>query len=190
MNKIAVFCGSSAGNDSVYSNQAYQLGQFLAKKHIELIYGGGSIGLMGAVANGALDHNGRVTGVIPAFLNEKEIAHDQLHSLIEVNSMHERKKKMHDLSEAVIALPGGYGTLEELFEMLTWGQLGLHQKPIALLNINGFYDPLRRLTDNMVEQGFLKQAYQDILLISNDIEQLIESMSQYNPPEAKRLSFK
>lgn len=189
MNKIAVFCGSSAGNDSVYSNQAYQLGKLLAKKNIELIYGGGSIGLMGAVANGALDHNGRVTGVIPGFLNEKEIAHDQLHSLIEVTSMHERKKKMHELSEAVIALPGAYGTLEELFEMLTWGQLGLHKKPIALLNINGFYDPLRQLTDNMVEQGFLKQVYQDILLISNDIEQLIGRMSQYIPPEAKRLDI-
>lgn len=189
MNKIAVFCGSSAGNDSVYSNQAYQLGKLLAEKNIELIYGGGSIGMMGAVANGALDHNGKVTGVIPGFLNEKEIAHDKLHSLIEVTSMHERKKKMHELSEAVIALPGGYGTLEELFEMLTWGQLGFHQKPIALLNINGFYDPLRQLTNNMVAQGFLNKTYQDILIIGNDIEQLIENMHQYIPPKAKKLDI-
>ena len=186
MKKIAVFCGSSAGNDFTYRDQAYQLGKTLAEKEIELIYGGGSIGLMGAVANGALEHKGKVTGVIPGFLNEKEIAHDKLDSLIEVDSMHERKKKMHELSEGVIALPGGYGTLEEFFEMLTWGQLGLHKKPVALLNINGFYDPLRKLTDNMVEEGFLKQAYLDLMIINNDIERLIEQMHQYIPPKTKK----
>lgn len=186
MKNIAVFCGSSAGNDSIYQDQAYQLGKTLAERKIELIYGGGSIGLMGAVANGALEHKGKVTGVIPGFLNEKEIAHDKLDSLIEVDSMHERKKKMHELSEGVIALPGGYGTLEEFFEMLTWGQLGLHKKPVALLNINGFYDPLRKLTDNMVEEGFLKQAYLDLMIINNDIERLIEQMHQYIPPKTKK----
>ena len=186
MKKIAVFCGSSAGNDSIYRDQAYQLGKTLAEKQIKLIYGGGSIGLMGAVADGALDHNGRVTGVIPEFLNEKEIAHDNLNELIEVGSMHERKKRMHELSEGVIALPGGYGTLEEFFEMLTWGQLGLHQKPVALLNINGFYDPLRQLIDNMVKQNFLQSSYQDIMIMNDDIEKLIEQMNQYVPPKTKK----
>lgn len=183
MKSITVFCGSSFGHDEIYKNQAILLGQTLAKKKIRLVYGGANVGLMGAIADGALHAGGEVTGVLPKFLQEKEIAHKHLTELILVESMHERKIKMNDLCEGVIALPGGYGTLEELFEMLTWAQLGLHKKPIALLNINGYYDCLTVLTKSMVGNGFLKQVNQDMLLISDDIEDLLNKMSAYKAPE-------
>ncbi|MRG48305.1 TIGR00730 family Rossman fold protein [Chitinophaga sp. SYP-B3965] len=183
MNSITVFCGSSFGYDEVYKTQATLLGQTLAKKKIRLIYGGANIGLMGAVADGALHAGGEVIGVLPKFLQEKEIAHEGLTELILVDSMHERKIKMNDLCEGVIALPGGYGTLEELFEMLTWGQLGLHKKPMALFNINGYYDSLNALTKTMVDSGFLKQLNKDMLLISDDIEDLLNKMAAYRAPE-------
>lgn len=183
MNSITVFCGSSFGYDEIYKTQATLLGEALAKKKIRLIYGGANIGLMGAVADGALNAGGEVVGVLPKFLQEKEIAHEGLTELILVDSMHERKIKMNDLCEGVIALPGGYGTLEELFEMLTWGQLGLHKKPIALFNINGYYDGLNNLTKTMVDNGFLKQLNKDMLLISDNIEDLLSKMSAYRAPE-------
>lgn len=183
MKSITVFCGSSFGHDEIYKNQATLLGQTLAKKKIRLVYGGANVGLMGAVADGALHAGGEVTGVLPRFLQEKEIAHKHLTELILVESMHERKIKMNDLCEGVIALPGGYGTLEELFEMLTWAQLGLHKKPIALLNINGYYDCLNIMTKTMVDNGFLKQVNQDMLLISDNIEDLLNKMSAYKAPE-------
>ena len=134
MKSVTVFCGSSMGTDPIYKSQAFLLGKTLAQQNIKLIYGGAKVGLMGAVADGALSENGKVIGVLPHFLGTKEIAHESLTELIRVESMHERKTKMSELSEGVIALPGGFGTLEELFEMLTWGQLGLHQKPIGILN--------------------------------------------------------
>jgi len=140
MNAIVVFCGSSPGKEEIYKSKAEQLGQTLAEENITLIYGGASVGLMGAVANGVLKNQGKAIGVIPEFLNTKEVAHTQLSELIQVESMHERKTKMSELCDGVIALPGGFGTLEELFEMLTWAQLGLHQKPIGILNVNGFYN--------------------------------------------------
>lgn len=146
MKSITVFCGSSFGYDEIYKTQATILGQTLAKKKIRLVYGGANVGLMGAVADGALHAGGEVVGVLPKFLQEKEIAHKHLTELILVDSMHERKIKMNDLCEGVIALPGGYGTLEEFFEMLTWAQLGLHKKPLALFNINGYYNGLEALT--------------------------------------------
>lgn len=182
MKSITVFCGSSFGSDDIFKEQAILLGQTLAKQNIQLIYGGADVGLMGAVADGALHENGKVIGVLPHFLQSKEIAHKNLTDLILVETMHERKTKMNDLCDGVIVLPGGYGTLEEFFEMITWAQLGLHKKPIGVLNIDGFYDDLIRLVQTMVDKGFLKQVNRDMLLISGSIEELLEKMRNYEAP--------
>lgn len=182
MKRITVFCGSSFGNEAIYKEQAKLLGQTLAKNNIELVYGGANVGLMGAVADGCLTEGGKVIGVLPDFLRSKEIAHTGLTELILVGSMHERKTKMNDLCDGVIALPGGFGTLEELFEMITWAQLGLHKKPIAILNINGFYDSLLELIQTMTDKGLLKEANQKMLLVSDDIEDLLDKMKNYTPP--------
>ena len=159
------------------------MGQILANENIGLVYGGADIGLMGAVANGALDSGGEVIGVLPKFLSSKEIAHHGLGELIIVDTMHERKAKMNALCDGVITLPGGFGTLEELFEMLTWGQLGLHKKPIGILNINGFYNELISLLTTMVTKGFLKEINREMVLVSNDIDNLLHQMKNYTPPE-------
>lgn len=182
MKSITVFCGSSFGSDRVFEEQATLLGQTLAKQNIQLIYGGAITGLMGAVADGALNAGGKVVGVLPHFLQSKEIAHKQLTELILVETMHERKTKMNDLCDGVIVLPGGYGTLEEFFEMITWAQLGLHKKPIAVLNIDGFYDDLIKLIQTMVDKGFLKQINRDMLLVSDNINELLEKMKNYEAP--------
>ena len=182
MNRITVFCGSSFGTEEIYKEQATLLGQTLAKQNIELVYGGANVGLMGAVADGVLNAGGKAIGVLPNFLRSKEIAHQGLTELILVESMHERKTKMNDLCDGVIALPGGFGTLEELFEMLTWAQLGLHKKPIAILNINGFYDSLIELTETMVEKGLLKDVNQKMLLVSDNIDDLLDQIKNYIPP--------
>ena len=182
MKRITVFCGSSFGTEEIYKQQATLLGQTLAKQNIELVYGGANVGLMGAVADGILKEGGKAIGVLPNFLRSKEIAHLGLTELILVESMHERKTKMNDLCDGVIALPGGFGTLEELFEMLTWAQLGLHKKPIAILNINGFYDALIELTKVMVEKGLLKEANQQMLLVSDNIDNLLDQMKNYVAP--------
>lgn len=182
MKSITVFCGSSFGSDDVFKEQATLLGQTLAKHNIQLIYGGADVGLMGAVADGALNAGGKVIGVLPHFLQSKEIAHKQLTELILVETMHERKTKMNDLCDGVIVLPGGYGTLEEFFEMITWAQLGLHKKPIAILNIDGFYDDLIKLVQTMVDKGFLKQINREMLLIGDNIDELLEMMRNYKAP--------
>lgn len=182
MKRITVFCGSSFGTDEIYAAQATLLGQALAQQNIELVYGGANVGLMGAVADGILNAGGKAIGVLPIFLRSKEIAHLGLTELILVESMHERKTKMNDLCDGVIALPGGFGTLEELFEMLTWAQLGLHKKPIAILNIHGFYDALIELTKVMVEKGLLKDVNQQMLLVSDNIDDLLDQMKNYIPP--------
>ncbi|CEJ70289.1 LOG family protein YvdD [Chryseobacterium oranimense G311] len=182
MKNITVFCGSSFGSDDIYKEQATLLGKTLAKQNIQLIYGGADVGLMGAVADGALNEGGKVTGVLPHFLQSKEIAHKNLTELIIVETMHERKTKMNDLCDGVIVLPGGYGTLEEFFEMITWAQLGLHTKPIGILNIDGFYDDLIKLVQTMVDKGFLKQINRDMLLISDSINELLDKMRNYQAP--------
>jgi uncharacterized protein (TIGR00730 family) len=182
MKRITVFCGSSFGTEAIYEQQAILLGKTLAAQNIDLVYGGANVGLMGAVADGALSGGGKVFGVLPNFLQQKEIAHTQLTELILVETMHERKTKMDELSDGVIALPGGFGTMEEFFEMLTWAQLGLHKKPIAILNINGFYDDLISLLQTMVNKGFLKEVNQKMLLISDDITDLLEQMKNYKAP--------
>jgi len=182
MKRITVFCGSSNGSDEIYKSQATQLGKTLAKQNIELIYGGANVGLMGAVADGVLNEGGKVIGVLPHFLKSKEIAHEGLTELILVKSMHERKTKMNDLCDGVIALPGGFGTLEEFFEMLTWAQLGLHKKPIAILNVDGFYDSLIIFIQTMVSKGFLKEINQQMVLVSDNIEDLLDKMKNYVAP--------
>jgi len=183
MKRITVFCGSSFGTENIYRLQATALGKALAQQGIELVYGGANVGLMGAVADGVLSGGGKVIGVLPHFLQSKEIAHKGLTELILVDSMHERKTKMNELCDGVIALPGGFGTLEEFFEMLTWAQLGLHKKPIAILNINGFYDALKVQIQVMVDKGFLKAVNQEMLLASDNIEELLNKMRKYVAPE-------
>ncbi|WP_312078951.1 TIGR00730 family Rossman fold protein [Chryseobacterium sp.] len=183
MKRITVFCGSSFGRDEIFSSKATLLGKSLANKNIELVYGGANIGLMGAVADGILNNRGKAIGVLPYFLQSKEIAHEKLSELILVETMHERKTKMNELCDGVIALPGGFGTLEELFEMVTWAQLGLHSKPIGILNINGFYDSLIEMIQTMVDKGFLKEVNQQMLLVSDDIEELLNKMEKYVAPE-------
>ena len=183
MNGITVFCGSSSGDNEIYINTARSLGNALAENNIKLIYGGASVGLMGALADGALEAGGTVIGVLPRFLEAKEIAHKGLSELVLVDSMHERKTRMNELSEGVIALPGGFGTLEEFFEMLTWAQLGLHKKPMALLNVNHFYDTLLTFMGNMVNQGFLKHENLKMILAEENIQTLLEAMKTYSAPE-------
>jgi hypothetical protein len=186
MKSITVFCGSSSGKDKQFLAQASLLGSTLAKQNIRLVYGGAAIGLMGAVANGALNESGEVIGVIPKFLKTKEIAHRNLTELITVESMHERKTMMNDLCDGVISLPGGLGTLEEFFEMMTWAQLGLHQKPIGLLNVDGYYDPLVLMLKTMVDKEFMKKVDYEMLCISNNADDLINKMKHYDaPPKAK-----
>jgi len=183
MNSITVFCGSNSGTDPIFTSRAFALGQTLAQLNTRLVYGGAKIGMMGAVADGALSGGGKVIGVIPWFLRKKEVAHENLTELIMVESMHERKLKMYELSDGVIALPGGFGTLEELFEMLTWAQLGLHKKPIGILNIAGYYDALSALIQTMTDLGFLKESNRKMLLTSDDIEDLLSQMKNYVAPE-------
>ena len=182
MKRVTVFCGSSFGTNEIYKTQAILLGNKLAEENIGLVYGGANVGLMGAVADGVLEKGGEVFGVLPNFLRSKEIAHDHLTELFLVETMHERKTKMNDLCDGVIALPGGFGTLEEFFEMLTWAQLGLHKKPIAILNIDGFYDSLITFIQTTVDKGFLKQVNQDMLIVSDNIEELLDKMKNYEAP--------
>lgn len=162
------------------------MGKFLAKKNITVVYGGGRVGLMGEIANGALSEGGEVIGVIPHFLNSKEIGHTGVTSLLTVETMHERKLKMSELSEGIIAMPGGFGTMEELFEMITWAQLGLHRKPVGLLNTNGFYNNLILFIQDMVNAGLLKKENQEILLIADTIEELVEKMESYEAPNVPK----
>lgn len=186
MKRIVVFCGSSSGTDPVFAAQAYETGRLLAQLGIGLVYGGARVGLMGAVADGALENGGEVIGVLPRFLSGKEIGHDGLTDLIIVDTMHERKTKMHELSDGVITLPGGFGTMEEVFEMVTWGQLGLHRKPVGVLNVDGFYNTLGELLQTMVTKGFLKQENQRMLLFADTIGELLEKMRNYEAPAAPK----
>jgi len=181
MTSIVVFCGSSEGSNSAFVEQGFHLGKTLAEQKITLVYGGAKIGVMGAVANGALEANGRAIGVIPDFLKIKEVVHSGLSELIITQDMHQRKLKMHELSDGIIMLPGGYGTLEEFFEMLTWGQLGLHQYPIGVLNTNGFYDELMSMLSKMVDKGFVKKENYDTILVDKSVKGLLLKMKNYQP---------
>ncbi|MGG1616361.1 TIGR00730 family Rossman fold protein [Paenibacillus sp. NRS-1782] len=185
MKKIAVFCGSSNGAADVYREGAKSLGRELVRRNITLVYGGASVGIMGAVADSVLEAGGHVIGIIPSFLENREISHKNLSELIIVNSMHERKAKMTELADGFIALPGGPGTLEEFFEMFTWAQLGLHNKPCGLLNINSFYDPLVSLFNHMSAEQFLHEKYRTMALVDTDPKGLLDQFSTYEPPTQK-----
>lgn len=176
MQSIVVYCGSNPGKKALYAEAAYQLGAALAKRNIKLIYGGGNMGLMGRVADGAIDNAGFVTGIIPNFLAKLEVAHKTLSELHFVDTMHERKAKMVSMTDGVIALPGGYGTFDELFEILTWAQLRIFHGPVGLLNVNGFYDFLLLQLDKMVEEGFLRPDKRELLVVAEDPETLLEKM--------------
>ena len=179
--RICVFCGSSPGRDPVYLEQAAAFGALLAQRGIVLVYGGARVGLMGALADAALAHGGQVIGVMPEALMAREVAHRGLSELHVVGSMHARKALMAELSDAFVALPGGIGTLEELFEVWTWSQLGLHEKPCALLDLNGFYSGLRAFLDHVVHEGFLKPVYRAGLLVERDPEALLVALSSFEP---------
>ena len=182
MNSVCVFCGSSSGNDPAYAEAARELGRTLAERDTTLVYGGGHVGLMGVVADAALGAGGEVIGVMPRSLVDREIGHTDLTKLHVVRSMHERKALMSELSGGFVALPGGNGTLEEFFEVLTWAQLGEHDKPCGLLNVAGYYDPLLAVFDRMVDRAFLKQEHRKLVLVERDPSALLERFEGYEPP--------
>ncbi|MBO1003271.1 TIGR00730 family Rossman fold protein [Pseudogracilibacillus auburnensis] len=185
MKNIAVFCGSSNGASKVYIDSAKKLGKELAKRDITLVYGGASVGVMGAVADAVLEEGGQVIGIMPSFLEQREISHQRLSELIVVDSMHERKAKMAELADGFVALPGGPGTLEEFFEIFTWAQLGLHQKPCGLLNINHYFDPLVELFNHMTKEQFLQEKYRSMALVDTEPNRLLEKFNAYEPPAIK-----
>lgn len=182
MKSICVYCASSLGNNPIFAEQAYELGKTLSEHGITLVYGGAKVGLMGIVAEGSLTNGGNVVGIIPEFLAAKEIKHENLNELIVVQTMHERKALMQEKSDGFIALPGGFGTMEELFEILTWGQLSLHKKPIGILNVGGYYDSLIQLIDTMIQSGLLKEEYKNMVLVSDSIDDLLSQMNLYEVP--------
>lgn len=181
MKSVCVFCGSNPGNDPVYAEGARAMGVEIARRGMVLVYGGGAVGLMGIVADAALAAGGEVHGVIPRALREKEVGHHHLTRLEIVETMHIRKARMAELSEGFIAMPGGIGTFEELFEIWTWAQLGIHDKPLAFLNVAGFYDPLATFLDNTVEAGFLKQTHRAMTITDTEPATLLDRMEQYVP---------
>ncbi|MFM7017146.1 MAG: TIGR00730 family Rossman fold protein [Bacteroidota bacterium] len=182
INSLLVFCGSKEGVNPQYKEQAFLFGQYLAEQQIKVVYGGAMIGVMGAVADGVLSKGGEITGVIPKFLSVKEIIHENLTTTHVVNSMHERKLMMSEMCDAIVALPGGYGTLDELFEILTWAQLGLHQKPVGILNTEGYYDGLITFINSMRENGFVAPVHQHILQMESDFHKLMNKLNHYISP--------
>lgn len=185
MQSIVVYCGSNPGKKALYAEAAYELGAAVAQRNIKLIYGGGNMGLMGRVADGAMDNAGFVTGIIPNFLAKLEVAHKTLSELHFVDTMHERKAKMVSMSDGVIALPGGYGTFDELFEILTWAQLRIFHGPVGLLNVNGFYDLLLLQLDKMVEEGFLRPDNRALLVVAEEPTTLLEKMEAFRLQNAE-----
>jgi uncharacterized protein (TIGR00730 family) len=181
MRRICVYCGSSAGFDPVYKAAAIELGAFLATQGIGLVYGGGNVGLMGALADAALAGGGEVIGIIPHHLIAMEVGHRKLTSLIAVDSMHARKHQMADLSDGFIALPGGIGTAEELLEVFTWLQLGIHAKPVGVLNVNGYFDGLLQFLAHMEESGFLKRAHREMLIVDRSAASLLDHLRGFVP---------
>ena len=186
MANICVYCGSNPGRSPEYLEAAATLGRELVARNLGLVYGGASVGLMGAIADAVLDGGGQVTGVIPLALAKKELAHESLTELFVVNSMHERKAKMAELSSGFIAMPGGWGTIEEIFEALTWAQLGLHEKPCGLLNIAGYYDHLDAFMSHAMNQLFVREAYRPMVMIENRAAVLLDRFDTYQPPQVKK----
>ncbi len=181
--RICVFCGTNTGARPEYGAAARELGKLLAQEEIELVYGGASVGIMGELADAVHEHGGHVTGIIPQQLMKKEEAHTGIPDLIVVASMHQRKSQMADMSDGFIALPGGIGTLEGFFEILTWGQLGIHSKPTGILNVAGYFDALIRFLDHSVAEGFLTAEHREMILVESDPARLLERMREYAPAE-------
>ena len=186
MNKICVFAGSSSGAHAQYGVAAQELGRALVRRQAGLVYGGACVGLMGILADAVLAAGGHVTGVIPESLVAKEVAHRGLTELRVVASMHERKAVMNDLADGFVALPGGWGTLEEFFEVLTWAQLGLHRKPCGLLNVHGFFDPLISFLDHLVNERFVRPENRAMVLVSHEAEDLLQRLEEYVPPSVEK----
>ncbi len=186
MKSICVYCGSSTGSSEIYAIGARQLAASLVSNQLSLVYGGGNVGLMGIIADEVLALGGHVTGVIPQALMDKEVGHTQLSQLHIVRNMHERKALMAELSDGFIAMPGGIGTLEELFEMFTWLQLGFHEKPLGLLNIDGFYDSLILFLQQTVQNKFLQEKHLDMLIIETDPDRLLQKFENFTPPHLNK----
>ena len=186
MKYIAIFCGTAIGNKPVFSQQADLLGSKLVEYGYGIVYGGAGVGLMGVVADSVLKAGGEVIGVIPQFLKRKELEHNKITKTYVVDTMDARKRLMNELCSGVITLPGGFGTMDEYFEMLTLGQLALHKKPVALLNTDGYYNPLLIQVENMIENGFLKEEYRELLLVDSDVDRLLDSMNTYAAPKNEK----
>lgn len=184
--RVCVFCGSSEGSRPMYVEAARRMGEEIARRGLGLVYGGGKVGLMGAVADAALAAGGEVVGVMPDALVSKEIGHEGLTQLHVVGSMHERKKLMADLSDGFVALPGGYGTLEEFLEVLSWAQLSIHEKPCALLDVAAYWEPLVALFDRTVAEGFVRPDHRALVLSGEDPSRLLDTMERYAPPDEKK----
>jgi uncharacterized protein (TIGR00730 family) len=189
LRSIAVYCGSSPGNDPCFIGIARETGRVLARRGIRLIYGGGGVGMMGALADGALEHGGEVVGVIPAFLNTRELKHPNVADMRVVVTMHERKMMMVDLARAFMALPGGFGTLDELFEALTWSQLAIHNCPVGILNVDGYFDGVLTCLDGMVARGFLRPEDRRRLVAADNIESLLGAMSEWRAPDTLKFTL-
>ncbi len=186
LKSVCVFCGSNPGNDIRHSLAAQKLGKIIAGEDLTLVYGGGNVGIMGELANSVLQYNGKVIGVIPKNLVEREVALKEVTELKIVTSMHERKTIMSELSDGFIAMSGGIGTLEELFEIWAWAHLGIHSKPIGLLNINGYYDSLVKFITGSINEGFMQKTDLDMIILENDPETLIEGMKTFKPPHVRK----
>ena len=186
MDAICVYCGSSPGTDPRHAEVARDFGTALARRNLRLVYGGGNVGLMGEVANATLAAGGTVTGIIPERLWEKEVGHRGLTDLFVVPTMHARKARMVELSDAFVALPGGFGTLDELFEVLTWQQIGYHQKPVGLLNVNGYYDGLIAFARHAHAQGFVRKDHLDSMIVDTDIESLLDTLIHSKPVQVEK----
>jgi len=187
LNRLCVFCGTNAGSRPAYGVAARDLGRVLAEQGIELVYGGASVGVMGELADAVQEHGGHVTGIIPQQLMEKEAAHTGIRNLIVVASMHQRKSQMADMSDGFIAFPGGIGTLEGFFEVLTWGQLGIHSKPAGILNVERYFDGLTGFLDHAVREGFLTEAHRKNIIVESDPGVLLDRLRSYAPPEGEKL---
>jgi uncharacterized protein (TIGR00730 family) len=189
MNSICVYCGSSAGADERYAGAAATLGEALVDQGITLVFGGGNIGLMGIIADTVIDNGGKAIGVIPRFLLEKDLSHSSLTELVVVETMHERKKQMFDRADGFIAMPGGFGTIEEIFEMITWGQLQLHGKPCAFYNVNGYYDEISRFILKSISEGFISGIFRDLILFSDNPRRIIEFFRGYQHPDFDKIAY-
>jgi uncharacterized protein (TIGR00730 family) len=186
LRSLCVFCGSSFGRNPLYREAAETVGRLVARRGLQLVYGGGTVGLMGALADAALAAGGRVVGVIPEALVLREVGHERLSERHVVRSMHERKGLMAELADGFLALPGGFGTFEELFEIVTWAQLGLHRKPVGLLNVAGYYDGLLALVEHAARERFVRDAHRDALLSDDDPARLLDRLASQRPPAVEK----